>query len=683
MHRTTHPPSRSPRRRLAALATAALVALGTAATPAAAEIPATTSLWGYSGLVLVPTAHVHGFRDYSVGAHLLTKATDVRLAPYATAGIFEGLEFGILYGVPIANFSGLTGHAKYQLVKPTKDRPTSVAVGLSLLGVNTSDRWVDGNNVYLVLSQDFNATFGNATYTLFSGHFGFSGNLSLGARMMGGLELPLADKGSLVADYMGPMGAVGGFFNLGATYRLTKEVQLRAFTMGVPGMEWTTRDYALGVSYAGNLLGNSAEVVNQPGAQPTSKPTPRPTAVPTPTPTPRPQATPGGLPSLPPVPSARPLPVPSPIPTAPAELVEPSPPVVPSPPGLPTPAPTAAVPTPATGLRGALLDDKGRPLSGWSVGVKAIDRWVTTDDKGRYALALPMGPHEVTVQDPQGRAQLSKSVRIVSAQGMELPLVVAIPVGELKGMVIDKQTRQGVGDASVRLFRQGETYNLSSRDNGAFYLGDLPVGDYRVVVTRSRYQPFEGTMAIAARQEKSLVVSLAPNPGSLAGKVVSLKGQGQPGIVVTIPSLKQTVTTDRLGAYQFRELPPGEHEVVFTQGDRRVATTLVRVRSDETSTENVTMRPAAVVPSKGGTISGQITDAVSKRPVSGVKIVVESGDLTVLTITASDGKFNVTDLPGGSYRVTATRAGYKSRTVTARVSAQQGAVVNMGLTLGR
>lgn len=676
MHRTTHPHRsigrRSPLWRLAALGIAAISALGAAATPAVAEVPATTSLWGYSGLVLVPTAHVHGFRDYSVGAHLLTKGSEVRLAPYATAGIFEGLEFGILYGVPIANFSGLTGHAKYQLVKPTKERPTSVAVGLSLLGVNTSDRWIDGNNVYLMLSQDINAQFGNHTYTLFSAHFGFSGNLSLGARMMGGLELPLADKGSLVADYMGPMGATDGSFNLGATYRLTKEFQLRAFTMGVPGAEWTTRDYALGVSYAGNILGNLAEVVKEPGAQPTSTPTPRPTSLPTPTPTPRPLATlsPGALPSLPPVPSARPLLVPSPIPTlAPTAEV------------VPTPAPIGS--PEATGLRGALLDDKGRPLSGWSVGVKAIERWVTTDDKGRYVLALPLGPHEVTVQDPQGRTQLSKSIRLVTPQGMELPLVVAIPVGELKGMVIDKQSRQGVGDASVRLFRQGETYNLSSRDNGAFYLGDLPVGEYRVVVTRSRYQPYEGTMAITARQEKSLVVTLAPNAGSLAGKVVSLKGQGQPGIAVAIPTLKQTVTTDRLGAYQFRELPPGEHEVIFTQGDRRVATTLVRVRSDETTTENVTMRQAAEAPSKGGTISGQITDAMTKRPVGGVKIVVESGDLTVLTITASDGKFTVTDLPGGSYRVTASRAGYKSRTSTVKVSAQQGAVLNLGLTLGR
>jgi hypothetical protein len=653
------------------LGLAGLTALG-AAMPAAAEIPATTSLWGYSGLVLVPTAGVHGFRDYSVGAHLLTKGGDIRLAPYATAGIFDGLEFGILYGVPIANFSGLTGHAKYQLVKPTKDRPTSVAVGLSLLGVNTSDRWVDGNNVYLVLSQDFNTTIGNATYTLFSGHFGFSGNLNLGARMMGGVELPIADKGSIVADFMGPMGAVPGFFNVGATYRITKDFHARAFSMGVPGADVMTRDYALGVSYSGNILGNLAEVANQPGAQPTSTPTTRPTPAPTPAPTARPSApptpkpvtTPVPLPSLPAVPSAAPSLAPSPIPTAP--------------PLEPSPAPESGA-----SLRGTLLDDKGRPLPGWSVGVAAIDRWVLTDAKGRYAMNLPLGPYELAVMDPQGKTQLTKPIRLVTAQGMELPLVVAIPVGEIKGMVVDKQTKLGVGDATVQLFRAGETYNLSSRGNGAFYMGDLPAGQYRVVVTRSRYQPFEGAVTVVPKQEASMVVSLAPKPGSLAGKVTNLKGQGQPGVAVAIPSLKLSVATDRLGAYTFNDLPPGQHEVIFTQGDRRVATTLVRVRSDETTTENVTVTAQVVAADKGGSIGGQITDAVSKRPVGGVKIVVESGDLTVLTITASDGRFTVTDLPPGNYRVSASKTGYKTRTATAQVSRTQGATLNLPLQQGR
>jgi uncharacterized surface anchored protein len=333
-------------------------------------------------------------------------------------------------------------------------------------------------------------------------------------------------------------------------------------------------------------------------------------------------------------------------------------------------------------VRGALLDDKGRPLTGWFVGASDANVWATTDLQGRYSLALPLGPHEVTVKDPQGRVALTKPVRLVSPRGMDLPLVVALPVGQLKGMVVDRATKQGLNDANLQLFRAGETYNLSSRDTGAFSMPDLPAGEYRVVVTRPRYQPYEGALTIQAKQTTNLVVPLLPKTGSLAGRVTNLQGQGQPGVVVAIPSLKQTTVTDRLGAYLFRDLPPGEHQVEYSQGQRRLSATIVRIRSDETATENVTTsEPAPEQTSKAGTITGQVTDAATRRPLAGVKIVVEGGDLTVLTITASDGHFTVSDLPAGRYKVTATRAGYRSKLASASVTAKAGATVNLALPL--
>jgi hypothetical protein len=663
------PPHRPPTLLAAALA-AALVAA-----PARADAPpATTSIWGYSGLVVMPTATVHGFRDFSFGLHGLTKSLAPSGLGYATAGVFDGLEAGVVYGVPLAGFTGLSGHAKYQLIRPTRERPTAVAVGLSLIGVNGTERYIDGNNLYLVLSHDVNTTIGGRPFTLLVGHFGFAGNLSFGARMMAGAELPLGDKAAILGDYLGPLGAQGGFFNLGVTFRPVREWQLRAYTMGVPNAPWTDRDYALGVSFTGNMLGNPAGVAEQPGPRPTptgqrklagpgGAPTARPTAAPTARPTPQ-----AFVPATP-----RPTSVPTPAPVA-------------------TPAPEAPTPTPSEAatdpdavapLHGALLDDKNRPLAGWAVGVAGADRWSTTDLKGRYRLELPLGPYELTVKDPQGQPMLTKPIRLVTAKGMELPLVVALPVGELKGMVIDRQTKQGLGDASIRLFRTGESYNLSNRDSGAFHIGDLQAGEYRVVVTRPRYKPYEGAVSIAARREASVLAALEPKPGSLAGRVTSLRGQGTPGVTVAVPALRLETATDRLGAYQFPELPPGQHQVIFTQGTRRLATTVVRVRSDETATENVTTTPPVEVANRAGTIGGTVTDGTTKKPLAGVKIVVEGKDLTVLTITGSDGRFSVADLPPAKYKLTASRAGYQVRITQATVTAKAGATVTFALTPAR
>ena len=658
--------------RLTVLVTALLVS-ALAALPARADAPpATTSVWGYSGLILMPTASVHGFRDFSLGLHGLTKSLSPSLVPYATAGIFEGLEAGVLYGIPLTGFTGLSGHAKYQLIRPTRERPTAVAVGLSMIGVTGTERYIDGNNLYLVLSHDINTNINGRPYTLAVGHFGFAGNLSFGARMMAGAELPIGDKAALLADYLGPLGSQAGFFNVGATFRPFREWQVRAYSMGAPGVPWTDRDYGLGVSFTGNILGNLSEVADRPGSRPTSKPTP---FLPTPLPTPRMVARPTAVPTMRPVASSTPAPTTTPgftpIPTFTA------------PPPTPTPSAEAYDPDAIAPLHGALLDDKNRPLAGWSVGVAGLDRWTTTDLKGQYRLELPLGPYELTVKSPQGEVSLSKAVRLVTPKGMELPLVVSLPVGELKGMVIDRQTKQALGDAAIRLFRSGESYNLSNRDNGAFYVGDLQAGEYRVVVTRPRYKPFEGTVTIAVRREASVIAALEPKPGSLAGRVTTLKGQGQPAVVVAIPALRLETATDRLGAYQFQELPPGQHQVIFSQGARRLATTVVRVRSDETATENVTTSPPAAAANRAGTISGGVSDLATKKPLGGAKIVVEGKDLTVLTITGSDGSFSVADLPPGKYKLTASRAGYQSRSLTATVTAKAGATVSLPLPPGR
>ena len=140
-----------PSPRIACLTAAALLV---AAAPARADgPPATLSIWGYSGLVQMPTAAVHGFRDFSVGAQVMSKMPGFTAVPFVTAGVFDGLEATVLYGVPLAGFSGLTGSAKYQLIRPTKERPTAVAVGMNLIGVGGPDRFAEGNDLYIVQSK--------------------------------------------------------------------------------------------------------------------------------------------------------------------------------------------------------------------------------------------------------------------------------------------------------------------------------------------------------------------------------------------------------------------------------------------------------------------------------------------------------------------------------------------------
>ena len=96
-----------------------------------------------------------------------------------------------------------------------------------------------------------------------------------------------------------------------------------------------------------------------------------------------------------------------------------------------------------------------------------------------------------------------------------------------------------------------------------------------------------------------------------------------------------------------------------------------------------TSSPPEATRDKAGTISGAVSDATARKPVGGVKIVVEGKDLTVLTITGADGRFSVADLPPGKYKLQASKPGFQAKAAWATVTAKAGASVAIGLTPAR
>ncbi len=68
----------------------------------------------------------------------------------------------------------------------------------------------------------------------------------------------------------------------------------------------------------------------------------------------------------------------------------------------------------------------------------------------------------------------------------------------------------------------------------------------------------------------------------------------------------------------------------------------------------------------GGTIAGHVVDVLTKAPLDQVAVRVEGPGLG--TVTASDGRYTIRDVPPGTYRVTARRVGYVPLTKTVAVA---------------
>lgn len=659
------------RARTRALIGGGSLALLAALAPAAGASPPTTSVWGYSGLAIMPTGLVLGEREFSVGAVALTKGPIWRLAPYAAAGVFEGLEIGALYGAPgPGNGAGVSGFAKYQLVRPSAERPVAVALGGSLLGVPGTDRYVEGNGLYLVVSHDLNWKIDGRLHTLASLHGGFLGNLALSARMAGGLEVPIGEAGSLFAEAIGPSSGANPYWNAGASYRFGPGFQVRAYTFGSSAQVGALdRDYALALSYTGRWPAFGASQAARPLAHPTpymvasvSPPVPLPApSVATPKPPVAPAA-PREPVVQPPAPSARPSAAPSAIPK-------------------PANAPEALV-------SGLVLDDQGRALAGYRVGVVALNRSVRTDARGHYAMRLPQGPHELVVWDAASVRRLARPIRVAGPQGLNVPLVLSLPAGSLKGAVLDAKTRQPVAGATVALKGpEGTAATLTAGLDGTFARAELPLGAYALRVSAPGFEVSELRAEIKGGGDRPLLVALTPLPGVLSGRVTGPgASSGQP-VVVRLQGTGLATAADAQGRYRLPEVPPGTHVVQAMRAGALLSQRVVTLGAGQALSVDLTVptptpkptpsptpkpspspkptpKPSAASPRAtaaparaSAALAGRVTDAAG-APLQGVKIVLEGPELTVLTVSDAQGRFGVADVPLGSYRLTATKAGY-------------------------
>jgi hypothetical protein len=90
----------------------------------------------------------------------------------------------------------------------------------------------------------------------------------------------------------------------------------------------------------------------------------------------------------------------------------------------------------------------------------------------------------------------------------------------------------------------------------------------------------------------------------------------------------------------------------------------------------VTM-PGGVATTPTGTIKGTVTNSSNGKPIEGITVTVDGGELVTTDI---NGNYIFMGLPTGAHLVEASATGYQTQTKTATVSANSETVVNFSLT---
>lgn len=192
------------------------------------------TLYGPSGLIVIPTAESLEYQQYNMALDYRTSGALNRPYYKFNMGIFKNLELGFVGGaVPT---EGVFINAKYFLISDNTRYPLSFAVGLQ----NLSSKSETG--LYLVVSKKFQGGL--------NAHLGFNALFDtdeLDPSLMGGVEYMINDRLALLADFSGKRKRYT--VNGGARFAIYPDLSLRVSILDFGNTESNANYYSIGVAY--------------------------------------------------------------------------------------------------------------------------------------------------------------------------------------------------------------------------------------------------------------------------------------------------------------------------------------------------------------------------------------------------------------------------------------------------
>jgi len=254
--------------------------------------------------------------------------------------------------------------------------------------------------------------------------------------------------------------------------------------------------------------------------------------------------------------------------------------------------------------------------------------------------------------------------------------------GRIEGTVKSEDTGAALKSTLVTLYdaHQRELDFTSTGNDGRYAFTHLPAGAYRVFFgfsgstdyltewwdNGSSFETATPVIVPAGSSVTGIDASLAVPPyGSISGRVTGADGRaGLAGVYVYAYNMnyqsKRTATTDANGNYNLTKLMAGDYKVYFSPPS---SLNYIKQWWGEAysfySSPPVTVIAYAATNGidatlpVGGMISGQVTPAGTRAPVSGASVSVNSLNESYVNgaTSGSDGNYTVKGLPGGQYKV--------------------------------
>ncbi|MDX2176061.1 MAG: carboxypeptidase regulatory-like domain-containing protein [Candidatus Sumerlaeia bacterium] len=245
---------------------------------------------------------------------------------------------------------------------------------------------------------------------------------------------------------------------------------------------------------------------------------------------------------------------------------------------------------------------------------------------------------------------------------------------------------EGADAFGVQVFAEGTGFSAFTDSSGGFTIRNVPVGAYVLRAMHADYDSVQVASITVAEEDLlkpqpaftlkpvelkpreaagATAAALIPETpenafGSLRGRVLLTGSPDASGVVVSVSGTEVRTVTDAAGGFFLARLEPGTAQLLFERTGYRPANLVQEVvAGKELSPAPVTLSPelaGGATRTILGRVQLQLADGTLGADYASVRIAVEG--TSYATTPDSNGFFQLSGLPAGSYRVAASAPGY-------------------------
>ncbi len=148
---------------------------------------------------------------------------------------------------------------------------------------------------------------------------------------------------------------------------------------------------------------------------------------------------------------------------------------------------------------------------------------------------------------------------------------------------------------------------------------------------------------------------------------------------VKIENLDKTTKTDTKGQYHFYDITPGTYTVSCTMDGFKRDSLIVTVRTGQVSQANFRLVEKDTKPA--GTISGEVIDLETRKPLANCNVKIDQLNLT--TTTSEKGEYKFEDITPGVYTISCRKEYYKTVNQSVTIEDKKTTKTNFQMQIGR